>query len=511
MLVISLDNTVLNLALPSIAQELGAGASELQWIVDSYMLVFAGLLLTTGSLGDRFGRKRTLQIGLALFGLFSIGAALSTSSNMLIIMRAAMGIGGAVIMPATLSILTATFRNPVERAQAIAIWAATFSLGSGIGPLVGGWLLEHFHWSSVFYVNIPVVIIALAGGLYFLRDSRDENPRKVDAPGFILSIAGLFALVYGIIEAGNAGWGDAKVLLSFALAAVLLGSFALWERRSANPVLPMHFFKNMSFTGANLALTLVAFALMGSFFFMSQLLQSVMGFTPLQSGIRMLPMAVFSFVASLLSARLAARLGTKNTVSLGIMIAAAGFLYYSQTLRAEVTYLQLMTGMCIITTGIGTTMSPATNSIMSSIPVNKAGVGSAMNDTTRQVGGALGVAVLGTLLNSTYISHIDSAGWTGQLPEQVISAVRSGIQSAHIAAQSIPDAGLSAMIITKSNEAFSAGAAYATLVAAIVLAAASIFTFFILPSKVRAHEENMPAHIEPVPAAETVDDKPSQQ
>jgi EmrB/QacA subfamily drug resistance transporter len=500
---------VLNLALPSIAQELGAGASALQWIVDSYMLVFAGLLLTTGSIGDRFGRKRTLQVGLILFGLFSIGAALSTSSGMLIVMRAAMGIGGAVIMPATLSILTATFRNPKERAQAIAIWAATFSLGSGIGPLVGGWLLEHFHWSSVFYVNMPVVIIALIGGFYFLHDSRDENPRKVDAPGFILSIAGLFALVYGIIEAGNTRWGDAKVLLSFALAAVLLGGFALWERRSANPVLPMHFFKNMSFTGANLALTLVAFALMGSFFFMSQLLQSVMGFTPLQSGIRMLPMAVFSFVASLFSARIAARIGTKNTVSLGIMIAAAGFLYYSQTLHAEVTYLQLMIGMCIITTGIGTTMSPATNSIMSSIPVNKAGVGSAMNDTTRQVGGALGV-VLGTLLNSTYISHINSADWIGQLPDQVISAIRSGIQSAHIAAQSIPDAGLSAMIITQSNEAFSAGAAYATLVAAIVLATASIFTFLILPSKVREHEENMPADIKPVPAAETVDDTPSQ-
>jgi Na+/melibiose symporter-like transporter len=269
----------------------------------------------------------------------------------------------------------------------------------------------------------------------------------------------------------------------------------------------MHFFKNLSFTGANLALTLVAFALMGSFFFMSQLLQSVMGFTPLQAGIRMLPMAVFSFIASLFSARLATRWGTKNIVSLGIMIAAAGFLYYSRALHPGVTYLKIVVGMCVITTGIGITMSPATNSVMSSVPVNKAGVGSAMNDTTRQIGGALGVAVLGTLLNSTYLKHINSINWS-VLPDQILDAIRSGIQSAHIAAQSIPDAALSAMIITQSNEAFFAGAAYAALVASIVLAAASILTFIILPAKVKAHEENPQVQAECVPVTETAEDKP---
>ena len=504
LLVISLDNTVLNLALPSIAKDLGSSASALQWIVDGYLLVFAGLLLTMGSIGDRFGRKRTLQVGLAIFGMFSLAAALSRSTSSLIAMRAIMGFGAAAIMPSTLSIITATFRNNKERAQAIAIWAATFALGSGIGPLVGGWLLEHFNWSSVFFINVPVVFVALIGGFFFIHDSRDGNPRRVDAPGFVLSIAGLFSLVYAIIQAGSDGWGATNVLWAFAAAAVLLGAFAFWERRSANPVLPLQFFKNMSFTGANLALTLVAFALMGAFFFMGQSLQTVMGFTPLQSGVRLLPMAFFSFVSAILSARIAARLGTKFTVSLGIMLAAAGFFYFSQTLNAATTYGQLVIGMCIISVGIGITMSPATNSVMGSVPVNKAGVGSAMNDTTRQVGGALGVAILGTLLNSTYISRIDAVKWPAQLSDQVTAVIRNSIQGAHIVAQSVPDAGLSSMIIARSNEAFSAGAAHATLVAAIVLAGASVLTFFILPSRVRPHEESMPVGLEPVPVTEPV-------
>jgi EmrB/QacA subfamily drug resistance transporter len=376
---------------------------------------------------------------------------------------------------------------------------------------VGGWLLQHYHWSSVFYINVPVALTALIGGFFFVHDSKDGNPRRVDAPGFILSIAGLFSLVYAIIQAGSDGWGATNVLWAFGAAAVLLGAFASWERRSANPVLPLQFFKNMSFTGANLALTLVAFALMGSFFFLGQSLQSVMGFTPLQSGVRLLPMAFFSFVSALLSARVAARLGTKYTVSLGIMLAAAGFFYFSQTLNAATTYGQLVIGMCIISIGIGTTMSPATNSVMGSIPVNKAGVGSAMNDTTRQVGGALGVAILGTLLNSTYISRINAVKWPAQLPDQVTAAIHSSIQGAHIAAQNIPDAGLSSMIITKSNEAFSAGAAYATLVAAIVLAVASVLTFFILPSKVRPHQETVPVGLASVPATEPVTDSSCQE
>jgi EmrB/QacA subfamily drug resistance transporter len=507
LLVISLDNTVLNLALPSIARELGSSASALQWIVDGYILVFAGLLLTMGSIGDRFGRKRVLQVGLAVFGAFSLAAALSRSTGSLIAMRALMGFGAAAIMPTTLSIITATFRDHKERAQAIALWAATFALGSGIGPLVGGWLLEHYHWSSVFFVNVPIVLIALVGGFFFVHDSKDEHPRRVDVPGFVLSIAGLFSLVYAIIQAGSDGWGASNVLIGFGCAALFLGLFALWERRSPNPVLPMHFFKNMSFTGANLALTLVAFALMGAFFFMGQTLQTVMGFTPLQSGVRLLPMAFFAFFSSILSARVAGKLGTKYTVSMGIMLAAAGFLYFALTMNASSSYGQLVIGMCIISMGIGMTMSPATNSVMGSVPVNQAGVGSAMNDTTRQIGGALGVALLGTMLNSTYISRINAVKWPVPLSDQLTSAIRNSVQGAHIAAQNVPDAGLSALIVKNANEAFAAGTTHATMVAAIVLACASVLTFFILPSKVRHFEVAPSGQLSAVAVPE--DDDPS--
>ena len=253
LLVISLDNTVLNLALPSIAKDLGSSASQLQWIVDAYILASAGLLLTVGYLGDRLGRKPTLMAGLIIFGLFSLGAALSKSTDMLIAMRAMMGIGAATIMPATLSILTATFREPKERAQAIAFWAATTSLGIGIGPLVGGWLLNNFHWSSVFYINIPIIAIGLIGGFYFIENSKTDNPRKIDIVGTLLSIGGIFALVYAIIQAGQDSWTATQVLYSFVAAAVLLGIFIFWELKSKNAMLPIQFFKNMSFTGANIA------------------------------------------------------------------------------------------------------------------------------------------------------------------------------------------------------------------------------------------------------------------
>jgi EmrB/QacA subfamily drug resistance transporter len=275
LLVISLDNTVLNLALPSIAKDLSSSGSQLQWIVDAYVLVIAGLLLTMGYLGDRLGRKPTLMVGLAVFALFSLGAALSKSTGMLISMRAMMGIGAATILPATLSILTATFREAKERAQAIAIWAAVFGLGMGIGPLVGGWLLDNFHWSSVFYINIPVIAVGLVGGYYFIENSKAGRPRRIDAPGTVLSIAGLFALVYAIIRAGMDGWSAAIVLYAFGAAAVLLASFIFWELRSSDAMLPLNLFKNMSFTGANVAMTLVFFGLMGSFFLLGQFLQSV--------------------------------------------------------------------------------------------------------------------------------------------------------------------------------------------------------------------------------------------
>ena len=487
LLVIALDNTVLNLALPTISNDLGATGTGLQWIVDAYVLVFAGLLLTMGSIGDRFGRKRMLQVGLVVFGVFSLGAALSNSTGMLIAMRAMMGIGSAAIMPSTLSILTSTFRDSRERAQAIAFWSATFALGTGIGPLIGGWLLTHFHWSSVFYINLPVVAVGLVGGYFFIQESKAAVPRRVDAVGCALSIAGLFALVYAIIQAGIDGWTATHVLYSFAAAVVLLTAFTLWEARTKEPLLPIGFFKNMSFAGANLALTLVAFALFGSFFFLSQYLQSVHGYSALQAGVRLLPMAGAAFVGAVLSARIAQHVGTKVTVAAGIFIAAAGLFYFSRIAAVDTSYGSIALGMCITAFGIGSTMSPATNSVMGSVPVDEAGVGSAMNDTNRQIGGALGVAILGTLLNSAYAATVDAIKWPAPLPSQITQAIRGSIQGAHIAAQHLPAGPLPQLIVSKANEAFTSSMSHALLVACLVMVATALLTAAILPNRVRPY------------------------
>jgi EmrB/QacA subfamily drug resistance transporter len=491
LLVISLDNTVLNLALPSISRDLGATLNGLQWIVDAYTLVFAALLLTVGSIGDRFGRKKVLQAGLVVFGAFSLGAALSGTTGTLIAMRALMGIGGAAIMPSTLSIITATFRDNKERAQAIAVWAATFALGTGIGPLVGGWLLTHFRWSSVFYINLPVVVIALIGGYFFIHDSRAENPRRLDIPGCVLSLTGLFALVYGIIQAGESSWTAHNVLWAFGFALVLLTIFVIWELHSTHAMLPLRFFKNMSFTGANIALTLVAFSMFGCFFFLSQYLQTVHGYSPLQSGVRLLPMAIAAFIGAMFSARLAQQIGTKLTVALGILIAACGLYYFNRIAAVNTSYLKIAIGMCITSLGMGVTMSPATNSIMGSVPVDEAGVGSAMNDTNRQIGGALGVAILGTLLNSAYAASIDKIVWPAPLPAQALTTIRGGIQGAQIVAATVQKQSptLAQFIVNQANQAFTASMAHTLLIAAIIMAVAAVVVLIILPTRVRPYSE----------------------
>ncbi|MCZ2098246.1 MAG: MFS transporter [Anaerolineae bacterium] len=495
LLVISLDNTILNVALPSISNDLGASASDLQWIVDAYVLVFAALLLTMGAVGDRIGRKRALQFGLVMFGLGSLWAALANSTEMLIAARAFLGIGGATIMPATLSIISATFPDH-ERSQAIAIWAAIFGLGVGVGPVVGGLLLEHYEWNAVFYVNLPVVAVALLGGLFFLADSKDEHAPKPDIPGVLLSIPGLFALVYGIIEAGQGAWTDPHVLLAFGVSAVLLGAFTWWESRSPNAMLPLHFFKNMSFTGANLAMTFIMFSLFGSIFFLSQYLQTVQGYSALEAGLRMVPLAATLAVVSALSARITDRLGTKRTVALGILVSGAGLLYMSQAYHAGSSYATVVVGEIILAAGMGFAVSPATNSIMGAVPISKAGIGSAMNDTTRQLGGALGVAVLGTVMNSRYLEGIAELKTAlPQLPADIYAGISNSIQAAHmIAANPKVPAQFGDTIRTTANSAFVAGMNEAMLIGAAIMALNAVIVLLILPSRIRrSAEHELPA------------------
>jgi EmrB/QacA subfamily drug resistance transporter len=486
--IISIDNTVLNLALPSISQALNATASELQWIVDAYTLVFASLLITTGSAGDRYGRKRFLLIGLTLFGLGSLGAAVSVSTHMLIGFRALLGLAGALIMPSTLSILMNVFRDPKERAKAIAIWSSIFSIGAGIGPIVGGYLIHTFNWSSVFFLNLPIVVIGLTGAILLVPESKDEQAPRPDLPGVVLSVIGLVSLIYGVILTGEFGWTAPNVLISFALAGIFLGAFIWWENHSAAPMLPLEFFKNMSFTGANAALTISSFGMMGSMYFFSQFLQTVQGYSPLMGALCMLPMNPAVFLVTMLSVPLDRKIGPRLTIPIGLLLSGTGLFIFSQTANVNTSYWIFLLVLMFMGCGIGLTMSPATNSVMSSLPHNRAGIGSAMNDTTRQLGGALGVAVLGALMNGAYRNGVTRLSAFSAVTPDVLDHVRSSVQNAHIIAQQL-GGDLSAAILQASDQAFVQGMREAVLIGSLVMVVAAAAAWMILPEKQRREEK----------------------
>jgi len=381
-IVLSLDNTILNVALPSIARDLNASNTDLQWIVDGYILVFAALLLTMGTFGDRIGRKRALQIGLVLFGVGSLGAALSATTAALTLARMFLGIAGALMMPATLSIISATF-PPEERSQAIATWAALFGLGVGIGPIVGGFLVQNFGWHWVFLINLPVILVAVIGGQIYLGETKEPDAPPPDIIGSVLSIVGLFALIYGIIEAGVVGWTETNVVMAFVVAVIFIALFAFWEARTPHPMLPLHLFRNPAFTGANITLTLLSFSLFGAVFFVPQFLQSILGYPAFTTGLLLLPLAISLTFMSSRSAKVAQRFGTKRTVALGVTMTGTAFLYMALVYRLDTAYFPwIFIGQVVQAAGIGLAISPATTAIMSSVPMEKAGVGSAMNDTT---------------------------------------------------------------------------------------------------------------------------------
>lgn len=441
LVIIGLDNTILNVALPTIQTDLSATASELQWMVDAYVLVFAGLLLTMGALGDRFGRKRTLQIGLLIFGVASFFAAHSESSNGLIATRGVMGIGGALIMPSTLSIITDVFpRN--ERGKAIGIWTGMAAIGIATGPALGGWLLENFSWGSsfpfdiisdvqpwgsVFLINVPITIAALILGLVIVPHSRAPQPPRIDLPGAILSISGLTALVYAIIEAPARGWFNPVVLGVFALAAVIIVLFLLWERHADHAMLNLSFFNNPRFTLGVSAITMAFFSLFGVIFIVTQYMQFVHGYSALEAGMRITPFAVGMMLGAANSHRLVGRFGTNKVMFGGLTILGvtqASFVFWTP----ETPYWIIGISIMISSFGVSNTMAPATDAVMGAVPLAKAGVGSAMNDTTRMVGGALGVAILGSILNSLYSSHMATA--TVGLPDPAAAAARDSVGAA---------------------------------------------------------------------------------
>jgi EmrB/QacA subfamily drug resistance transporter len=491
LLVIGLDNTILNVALPTLQSDLGSTGSQLQWIVDAYMLVFAGLLLTAGALGDRFGRKRALAFGLTIFGLGSGLSALATSPDMLIATRALMGIGGAFIMPSTLSIITAVF-PPDERPKAIGAWAAVSGLGIAIGPVAGGWLIEHSSWHAIFLVNLPFVLAALVAGRFLIPESKDPAAPRLDVPGFALSIAGLTTLVWAIIEAPMRGWTDGGIVGAFGLAAVILGAFLAWELRAREPMLDVRLFRNPSFSGASGAITFVFFALMGSMFFLTQYLQDVLGYSALGAGLRVSPIAIGLIIGGPVSAKLAARFGTKVVVTGGLVLVAAGLSIATQ-FEVGTGYGVVLAHLLVMGFGMGMAMAPATDSVMGSVPLDKASVGSAVNDTTRTTGGALGVAVLGSLLASQYRGDMDDAvaGLPHRAADLANDSLGGGLAVAHkLGSPELADA---------AHTAFVSGMHVAALAAAGVALLGAVVAAVVIPGRER---ESVPAaaRLEPVPA-----------
>jgi EmrB/QacA subfamily drug resistance transporter len=476
----TLDGLIVNIALPQLSGQLGASTRQLQWIVDAYLLVFTGLLLAAGGLSDRFGRRAGLLGGLAVFGLTSAYAASVHSAGSLIAARALMGIGAALIFPTTLAIITNTFTVPRERAAAIGIWSAVSGMGVAAGPITGGWLLEHFWWGSIFLVNIPVVIVALVATVAVVPESRDQHTPRLDFVGLALSIMAIGVLVFSIIEAPAYGWLDAKTLVGFALAVLLIAAFVTWELRVQHPLLPVRIFSNLRFSAASVSVTSAFFALFGFIFLITQYFQLVRQYTPLSAGVRTLPVAFSIAAASVLSPKLVDRIGTKRVVAGGLMLMAIGFFWVSFA-SAQTPYLEIVGQMLCLGLGLGSTTAPATESIMGSLSLDKAGVGSAVNDTTRELGGTLGVAVIGSVFSSVYVHALADKPIFGTLPPAARAATEDSIVAAARVAGTLGDK--AGPFFNEVSNAFLAGLSSACLVVAAIAAAGSMFALRFLPAR----------------------------
>ncbi len=508
--VIVMDNTIVNVALPSLVRELGATTSQLQWIVDSYTLVFAGLLLSFGALGDRFGRKGALTTGMVIFGASSFAAAMATDASQLIAARAVMGVGAALIMPATLSILTNVFTVPKERAVAIALWSAIAGVAIALGPVTGGFLLDHFSWGSVFMVNVPLVIGAVIAGWAIVPTSRDPAAPRVDVVGALLSIVGLVGLVYSIIEAPRHGWASAATIGGFSASLAVLAIFVAYELRREEPMLDVRFFSNPRFTAASVSVTLVSFALFGFIFMATQYLQFVLGYSPLSAGLHTVPFAVAVMVMAPRSAKLAERFGTKRVVAGGMLIFAVG-LVVASTSTVTSGYGIVFVSILLMGSGMGLTIAPATESIMGSLPKEKAGVGSAVNDTTREVGGALGVAVIGSVLASVYSSHLTDAA-AGRLPQPALDAATSSVGAALAVAQRVGPA--AEPLVSAARQAFVDGMVIGSRLTAVVAVLGALVAWKWLPARAADAESEEIESLETVEINEVVEviaaDQPSE-
>jgi EmrB/QacA subfamily drug resistance transporter len=477
LLIVVIDNTILNTALPTLARVLRASTTDLQWITDAYTLVFAALLIVAGALGDRYGRRKALLLGLGIFAAGSAAAALSNDATTLIAARAVMGLGGAFVMPATLSILTAVF--PVkERAAAIGAWSAVAGAGIVIGPTLGGLLLAHFYWGSVFWINVPLVAAAIVAVLFIVPDlpGRRQSGAKLDVFGALLSAAALVAVVDAVIEGPDRGWTSAVTVAEVLLGVALLTGFVVRELSTSNPLIDVRVFRYRAFSAATSAIGITFFALFGALFALTQYLQLVHGYSPLSAGIRALPFAVAVMVIAPLSSRLVGRLGIRVVVPGGLAAMAAGLLLLTRA-TPESSYLFLAVGVTIMGAGMGLVMAPAGESIMSVLPTGQTGVGSAVNDTVQELGGSLGVAVIGSIVSASYRHGIDA----GTLPAGLLASARPSIAAADAAAvHAGPSSG---QLLDLAHSSFTTAMTTGFTVAGIVALAGAAMVAVALPRR----------------------------
>jgi EmrB/QacA subfamily drug resistance transporter len=478
--VISVDATIVNVALPTLSRELDADTAQLQWIVDAYTLVMAGLLLSMGSLSDRYGRRGWLSAGLAVFAITSAIAAQMNTADGLIAARAAMGVGAAVIFPTTLALITNIFADPVARAKAIGLWAAMVGVGVAAGPITGGWLLEHFAWGAIFWVNVPVAAAAIVGGWLFVPTSRDPATPPVDVGGLILSSIGVTALVYTVIEAPDWGWRSGRTVLGFAVAAIVLAVFAVWEHRRTHPMLDVSVFANRRFSGGSLAVTAGFLTLFGFIFVITQYFQFIKSYSAFEAGVRLLPVAVSIAVGSALGPRIVEKIGTTVVVSGGLTMFAG--LAWASTADAATPYPVIAMQMVLLGGGLGLTTAPATEAIMGSLAADTAGVGSAVNDTTRELGGTLGVAIVGSVFASVYSGRLAADSTIASLPPEIRAAMERSMAAAQKVIGELPS-GRVADVRDAVNTAFLDGLQVGSLVCAAIALGAAVIVAVLLPAR----------------------------
>jgi len=483
LLIVVIDNTILNTALPTLARVLHAGTSSLQWITDAYTLCFAALLIPAGALGDRFGRRRSLITGLTVFALGSAAAAVASGTGELIGARVVMGLGATFVMPATLSILNAVF-PPKERAQAIAAWSAVAGAAVVIGPTLGGLLLSHFWWGSVFLINLPLAAAALAGVVLTVPETADPAHSRFDIPGVVLVAGGLFAIVDAIIEAPGRGWTGPVTLGLGGAGVAALAAFVWWELRTRDPLIDLRVFTSRAFSAAAGAVTVIFFALFGSLFLLTQFLQLVQGYSPLAAGVRALPFALAMAAASPVSPLLAERFGNRVIMPGGMALMGLGLADLS-TAGVHTAYPLIAVAVAIMGAGMGLVMAPASNTIMTTVPAHQAGAGSAINDTIREVGGALGIAIVGSLSAAVYQSRLGSALATAHVPGAVTHAATGSVAAADLTGARLGGVPGSELI-SAAHSAFVTSMALGIRVAAgVALASAVAAVFAFAPRRPR--------------------------